>query len=357
MSPRVDSSYEPTWGGPRLFYCRSGASDMELCLLDFTMKPPGEFQRLSAKHPLVQWEVRPLSRQWLVSCKRAIRGPSTPQTPSSADSSFGESTEGTSTYLYVPSGVEQRFVESLCRGGTSIIPPLRWRGGRLMVRLVSFGDTTPLGWSAAFPGARLVRKRKTDPLKLLGQFDQWAEGTWGPTLRQSAILLEAIRLGYYELPRRTTVRDIARQFGIARSTAEEHLRAAESATIRSSALLLAARQQLRSRNESPSEAQVFEELARFAAELDLFLRLALRDKRIERLDAHLQRGHRARPNGDPGTPEPPSSWVSHFNLAGDRPLRGEGRGPVDSTRRNRASLRSHPVPSVLAGAVVPMEST
>ena len=101
---------------------------------------------------------------------------------------------------------------------------------------------------------------------------------------------------------------------------------------------------------------MFEELARFGAELDLFLRMALRDKRIERLDAHRQRGHRTRPNGDPGTPEAPSSWVSRFNLAGERPLRGDGRGPVDLTRRTRASFRSHPALSVLAGAVMPMES-
>ncbi len=303
---------------------------MEMYVLDFTMKPPGGFQRLSARSPTVQWEVRPLSRQWLVSCKRAIRGPPVPPASSSAESDFGESTEGTSTYLYVPSAVEQRFVESLGQGGTRILPPLRWCGGRLTVRLVSFGEVSPLGWSVASHDARLVRKRRTDPERVLAHIDRPLEAADGLTSRQSTILLEAVRLGYYEMPRRSKVRDIARQLGIARSTVEEHLRAAESVMIRSSAPLVAARKQLRSRTEHPSEGHLFEELARIGTEIDVLLQLALRDARIDRLDARPERPERTHPKGEPDMADADPTWDAGLIRPGHPLLRDECDGLIDS---------------------------
>ena len=303
---------------------------MELYVLDFTMRPPGEFQRLSARYPLLQWEVRPLSRRWLVTCTRPVGDPRAAPAPTSAVGSAVDAPGEKSTYLYVPSGVEQRFVESLGREGTSIVPPLRWCGGRLLVRVVSFGESAPLSWSVAFPEARLVRKRRTDPQKLFARTYRQVEASDTLTSRQSTTLLEAIRLGYYEMPRRSKVRDIARQLGIARSTAEEHLRAAESVMIRSCASFVAARAQLRSRTEYVSERQLFEELARFGTELDLLLQLALRDNKIDRLEAHPERHRRKPPKVGPGMAEAGPTWEADPLRPGTAFVKGECDGLIDS---------------------------
>lgn len=64
--------------------------------------------------------------------------------------------------------------------------------------------------------------------------------TAGLTERQLAVLLRAIRDGYYDSPRRTTAEALAAAFGVTRSTFEEHLRKAERRVLERFADVMAA---------------------------------------------------------------------------------------------------------------------
>jgi hypothetical protein len=63
------------------------------------------------------------------------------------------------------------------------------------------------------------------PHSMLAPVEQLFEGV---TERQMAALRLALECGYYEQPRKTTLRELAEQTAVARSTYEEHLRKAEN---------------------------------------------------------------------------------------------------------------------------------
>ena len=63
------------------------------------------------------------------------------------------------------------------------------------------------------------------PHSMLAPVDQLFEDV---TERQMAALRLALESGYYEQPRKTSLRDLADQTAVARSTYEEHLRKAEN---------------------------------------------------------------------------------------------------------------------------------
>jgi methylated-DNA-[protein]-cysteine S-methyltransferase len=174
-------------------------------------------------------------------------------------------------------------LEDAARWGAVVLPPIRWRNGRMAFRLVAPHDAPPPWWSAQHDGARLVQKHRTEPRELMELLDRPAGSAPPLTHRQSEVLLEAVRLGYYSVPRRSTVRDVARRLHIARSTAEEHLRAAESAMIRSTAPLVAARQRAETLTEPPADASSFELYAQYCAELELYVQMAMRDEKITRV--------------------------------------------------------------------------
>ena len=61
------------------------------------------------------------------------------------------------------------------------------------------------------------------------------------TAKQSEALLQAMRAGYYDVPRRATLQDIARSLGRPRTTMEEHLRKAEGKILLAVAPMVAMR--------------------------------------------------------------------------------------------------------------------
>lgn len=265
---------------------------MELNLFEYDLALPGRLERLSTKFPEVGWEVRPLGRTWLVQCEGSVRDlRALPGHPPIAPLAL-EGDRRTTSFLYGPSRTELRILDEAARWEAVIVPPLRWRNGRAVVRLVARGEAPPAWWKQRHESARLLQKHRTEPRELLDRLVR-PEGSAPPlTHRQSEVLLEAVRQGYYELPRRSTVRDIAERLHLARSTAEEHLRAAESAMIRSTAPLVAARQRADSSSRAPADAGPFEVFARFSAELELFVQMTMRDERI--VEVSLQR---TRPKG------------------------------------------------------------
>jgi DNA-binding transcriptional ArsR family regulator len=281
---------DPTRVGPTVFPSRRALSITPLDLFDFEITPSGRFQRLSARFPMVRWTVRPFGDRWLVNAEG-------PQDDLEAISAAGQSglrlthaAPESMRFLYRPNKVEDRLVADLLRGGVAIVPPLHWFAGRLTVRLTSFRTTLPVEWSASHREARLVRKQRTEPMALLKQSFRLGEGIPAPTRRQSLILLEAVKMGYYDTPRRSKVRDIARAFGIARSTAEEHLRAAESAMVRSIVPFVAARNRFGMSADTRSP-DLLERFARYGAELDILTRYALHEDLIP-LVSHELKGNR-----------------------------------------------------------------
>jgi methylated-DNA-[protein]-cysteine S-methyltransferase len=253
---------------------------MSLNLLEYDLSLPGRLERLSTEFPAVEWEARPLGRKWLVRCEGAVEDlRALPGHPNIAALSL-QGERHTASFLYGPSRTERRILEDAARWDAMVLPPLRWKDGRVTVQLVAHQDAPPSWWRDQHKGARLLQKHRTEPHDLLDRLDRPAGMAPALTHRQSEVLLEAVRLGYYELPRRSTVRDIAQRLHLARSTAEEHLRAAESAMIRSTAPLVAARQRAESLSHTPADAGSFELFARFSAELELYVQMSIRDERI-----------------------------------------------------------------------------
>lgn len=96
----------------------------------------------------------------------------------------------------------------------SILAPTRATLDALVRRLHHLGGASVLRVSEVPPDALPV----TVPLSDL---------TADLTQRQLGVLLRAIELGYYDSPRRTSTEAMATEFGVTRSTLEEHLRKAE----------------------------------------------------------------------------------------------------------------------------------
>ncbi len=265
---------------------------MRLTLFEFELNLPGRLQQLSAGTPRVTWEVWPLGAKWLVRCVGPTEDLEALPIPAATGEEIGAGP--TASFLYGPSRRERRWIADTSRWGAVILPPILWRHGRTGLRLVAAPPAPASGWSAAIDGVRLVRKRRAEPQELMGLVNR-GEGVAPPlTSRQRQVLLEAVRLGYYSVPRRTTVRDVARRLRIARSTAEEHLRAAESVMIRSVAPLVAARERMGTSADSPPDASSLELYARFCSELDLYVQMGIRDNKIHRVTLRRDRPRGAR---------------------------------------------------------------
>jgi O-6-methylguanine DNA methyltransferase len=259
-------------------------------LLSYDLRLPGTIDRLSTRYPDVDWAVHPLGPRWIVQCAGPPGSLGNLSAEVGSDVGTADATT-TASFLYSPRRAERDFLHDASVWGASPVPPLIWKDGHLSVRLVSPGGGPPAAWRARHPDARLLVKRRIEPRELLALLDR--PTAWPPALtrRQSEVLLGAVAGGYYELPRRCHVGGIARKLGIARSTAEEHLRAAESALILSMAPLVEARHRAADLSARPSDADALEHYARFSAELDLYVQMALRDDRIAQVT--LSRGRPA----------------------------------------------------------------
>jgi O-6-methylguanine DNA methyltransferase len=240
---------------------------MALFVLGYHLGLPGEMQRLSRGRPDVEWRTRPIGRRWL------------------AEADGTEALEGERTLLVRRSPAERRFFEELERWDAVVLPPMVWRAGELTVRLLSPRSAPPSAWQRRHRDARLIAKRSVRPAELPGEVGATPPWTLGLSVRQREVLGQAVREGYYDVPRRTTVAKLARGLGLARSTAAEHLRAAESMVVRAAAPLTEEWGSLAGPHPGP---EAWAQFARFSAELDLYLWMALRGERIARVS--LRRG-------------------------------------------------------------------
>ena len=256
--------------------------------------PLGE---LSQRYPTVRWTARPLGRQWLVRAE----GP-----PEDVEDALREAVrararrvedpQGPACLLLSPSRAESRRLLQIEAAGGTILPPLSWSEGSIIVRVA-----VPLPKPGADPfrpgpGTRLLSRRKSSLRDLLTEVDGGRSGPSRLSERQLSVLREAIQGGYYDVPRKAPLEHIAARLGIQRSTAEEHLRRGESILLGSFRPLLDARASGEEALPVPTP-QTLETYARFSHELDLYVQMILRNGRIShvRLARSAPLPHRGHP--------------------------------------------------------------
>lgn len=161
-----------------------------------------------------------------------------------------------------------------------LLPPLVWHDGRLRIRVLLFEEPRTAILSDILPDSRLESKavlRGADVEREL-----LASGLLLPSLtrRQGQAVLAALETGYYDAPRKVTTLDVARKLGIARSTFEEHLKAAESQLVR--ALAPVVRMRLLEEEQGPEAAgaEALRLYARFSEDLGYYVHMVVRGNRV-----------------------------------------------------------------------------
>ena len=251
---------------------------MESFLEEWEVVVPSDTTALSRDHPDVMFDVRPLGFRWMVRCSGPVA--SLDRFTKASDPSLSvlwvdREPDPFVAYTYPPCPSEVAFLRKVASSGGFILPPMTVRDGTTRFRfLLPHGPTSKIVWREG-SHARLVSRRRLTPPRLREEVERLAPGRPELTPQQSRVLLEAVRAGYYRVPRRATVRDVARRLSIGRSTAEEHLRAAESSIVTRAAPLI----ELSSEEELMTQ-QPTEHFAGFSAELHLYVDLALRGEQV-----------------------------------------------------------------------------
>lgn len=122
----------------------------------------------------------------------------------------------------------RRVIDSISRMGLIIATPVVYREGTAHFRLVgkvevlqSVVETIPPGFDVEIQELGTFPDETTAPTTTLSE-------------RQREAVTTAVKLGYYESPRRATHADIAERLDCAPNTATEHLQRAEAKLVRAS---------------------------------------------------------------------------------------------------------------------------
>ncbi len=251
---------------------------MSSFLTEFEVAPRGGLASLSKRHPDLTWDVRPLGFRWFLRGSGPRSAIADFRNRAKHDRSFvwaaGES-ETEIVLAYSPKAGETTLLRNIAEQGGFILPPMLVKDGTLRIRYVTSRAAEVRGGNGSLLRGRLVSRRRMTVQRLHDELEQQFAGAPTLTGRQAEVLLEAVRSGYYEVPRRSTVMDIARRLSLGRSTAEEHLRIAESAIVRSAAPLAAS-----SQDERAAATEPVEHFVRYSSELSLNVALALRGGQV-----------------------------------------------------------------------------
>lgn len=244
--------------------------------MEFDIAPKGGIASLSRRHPDLTWDVRPFGFRWMLRCS----GPATAlaglrdavkQDPSVVW--VGRRSDEVAVLAYAPKVGETAFLRQVAEKGGFILPPVTVKDGTVRVRFISHQEEPFRNGKPQLPQGYLVSRRRLTAGRLQAELDRQFTGSPGLTGRQAEVLLEAVRAGYYEVPRRSTVMDIARRLSLGRSTTEEHLRIAESIVVRLAAPLIAVSQE---KPDARPGTEPVEHFVRYSSELQLYVDLALR---------------------------------------------------------------------------------
>ena len=251
---------------------------MESYLEEWEVTVASEAATLSRQHPDVGFDIRPVGFRWVVRCTGPRTSLDTLIASERSHLSFLQverSNEPQVTFVYAPRPPEIALLRRVGSVGGIVLPPLTVREGRTRVRLLVTRERPGDRGAALLSPARLVGRRRLAGRKLREEIERLVPGSVGLTSQQTRVLLEAVRAGYYEVPRRATVEAVARRLSLGRSTAEEHLRAAESAIVSRAAprIELAVSDHLLADGSQ-------EHVTGFSSELELYVDLALRGDRV-----------------------------------------------------------------------------
>jgi methylated-DNA-[protein]-cysteine S-methyltransferase len=267
-------------------------------LAEIALASNGGVASLSRQYPDVNWDVRPFGFRWMLRGEGPPGAIARVRESVRLDRSYvrlGKDVDSTVSLAYAPKVGESTVLRHIAENGGFILPPITVKDGMIRVRFITNRKVIPPDGGRTLPAGELVSVRRLTAERLEAELDRQSADSLTLTPRQAEVLLEAVRTGYYEVPRRTTVLDIARRLSLGRSTAEEHLRIAESAIVRSAAPLIALSR------EVPTDDTVsdpVEHFVRFSSELQLYVDLALRGGRVAGVRfvrsapaAHPGRGH------------------------------------------------------------------
>lgn len=118
---------------------------------------------------------------------------------------------------------DEEILDALSRTGIMAVPPIEFESdGTATLTLVG----TP---GAIRPALESLPDEMATEVLRVGEYDRRRElFDSGLTARQREAVAAAVDVGYYDSPRRGSVEDVATRLDVARSTAAEHLRKAES---------------------------------------------------------------------------------------------------------------------------------
>ncbi|WP_226004088.1 helix-turn-helix domain-containing protein [Natrinema salinisoli] len=124
-----------------------------------------------------------------------------------------------------PEEVDERLLALFTEGSLVVLPPIEYRSD-WTVRFSVVGESADL--RRALEGVPAGIETAVDRV---GQYDGSDAAVGALTGRQREALRVARELGYFEVPRSTSVEDVAGELGCAPGTAAEHLRKAEEAVM------------------------------------------------------------------------------------------------------------------------------
>ncbi len=175
---------------------------------------------------------------------------------------------------------EARILERSTAADALVLPPLQWCGAHVNVRLLVFEELRMDVLTDILPGAQLLAKTVLKGSEVERELQ--ASGLLLPALtrRQGQAVLAALETGYYDAPRKVTTGEVAHKLGIARSTFEEHLKAAESQLVRALAPVVRMRLLQEEQGPQAAGAEALHLYAKFSEDLGLFVNMTIRGDRI-----------------------------------------------------------------------------
>jgi O-6-methylguanine DNA methyltransferase len=194
-----------------------------------------------------------------------------------------EEDEGESTAVLDTPRHVGTLLRRIDHAGLSLLPPLSWEGGRIRLRVLNLGGASPTLIGSILPGAVLESKSDLDERAIEAELS--SSGLLLPSLtrKQAKAILAALESGYYESPRKVTTEEVARSLGVARSTFEEHLKAAESKLVSALAPVVRVRLMEAEQGSSMAGAEALSIYAKFSDDLGLYVSLAMRNDKVVRV--------------------------------------------------------------------------
>lgn len=175
---------------------------------------------------------------------------------------------------------EGELLERAAAADALLLPPFHWYDGRVHVRLLLFEEYRAETVSGILPGSSLESKAVLRGPEV--ERELLASGLLLPSLtrRQGQAILAALETGYYDAPRKVTTGEVAEKLDIARSTFEEHLKAAESQLVRALAPVVRMRLLEEEQGRQAAGAEALHLYAKFSKDLGLYVQMAIRGERV-----------------------------------------------------------------------------